>query len=195
VVTRSAVKGVFPLIGIPIVAFWNAMLAYQILKAVRTVALCRCCINGVTDALLGVHQELSRQLEAGVELKKAVALSRIKSFALASRHDSFDPTAMTAEMKTAILRTVAVAVVQSKRFHPNLELLMKHLMFRLHLDPSSIEGLDDETVFLEKCLPSLSRLDSYTVLSFMAFALTLDGELSISQKVRARASSHASTPC
>jgi hypothetical protein len=183
VVSRSAVKGVFPLIGLPIVAFWNAVLANQVMHAVRTVALGRLCITGVTDSLLGMHQELTRQLEAGVELQKAVELSRTKSFAMASPESSFDQGAMPDALKAAILRTVAASVISARLFHPNIELLMKHLMFRLRIDPESIPDLDSVEVFTKDCLPSLSRIDSYTVLSFLALALTLDGELTVTEKL------------
>jgi len=183
VVSRSAVKGVFPLIGLPIVAFWNAVLAHQVMHAVRTVALGRLCIAKSTDSLLGMHQELSRQVDAGVELQKAVELSRTKSFAMANPEASFDSLAMPDQLKAAILRAVAVAVVSAREFHPNLELLMKHLVFRLRIDPETITELDSVDLFLKSCLPSLSRIDSYTVLSFLALALTLDGELAVSEKI------------
>jgi hypothetical protein len=183
VVSRSAVKGVFPLIGLPIVAFWNAVLANQVMHAVRTVALGRLCIIPATDSLLGMHQELSRQVEAGVELQKAVELSRTKSFAMANPESSFDSLAMPDQLKAAILRAVAVAVVSAREFHPNLELLMKHMVFRLRIDPETITELDSVDLFLKSCMPSLSRIDSYTVLSVLALALTLDGELAVSEKI------------
>ena len=183
VVSRSAVKGVFPLIGLPIVAFWNAVLAKNITDAVRVVTLGRLCITTVADMLLGMHQELARQVEAGVELQKAVELSRTKSFALDSPETSFDNLAMSDRLKSAILRSVAVAVVSSREFHPNLELLMKHLIFRLRIDPESVPDLDDLVTYKKNCLPALSRNESYTVLSFLAFALILDGQLSTTQKI------------
>ncbi len=183
VVSRSAVKGVFPLIGLPIVAFWNAVLARQVMHAVRTVALGRMCITTVTDTLLGMHQELSRQVAAGVELQKAVELSRAKSFAVASPENSFDALAMPDSLKAAILRSVSVAVVSSREFHPNLELLMKHLIFRLRINPETIPELDNIDLYYKSCLPSLSRVDSYTVLTFLAFALLLDGDLTVTNKI------------
>jgi hypothetical protein len=183
VVSRSAVKGVFPLIGLPIVAFWNAVLARQITHAVRTVTLGRLCITNIADTLLGMHQELTRQVEAGVDLQKAVELSRTKSFALASPETAFDGLAMPDALKAAILRCIAVSVVSTRAFHPNLELLIKHLIFRLRIDPESIPDLDDLDAYSKRCLPSLSRIDSYTVLSFLAFALVLDGEMSVTQKI------------
>jgi len=183
VVSRSAVKGVFPLIGLPIVAFWNGVLAKEVMHAVRTVVLGRLCITNATDSLLGMHQELSRQVAAGVELQKAVELSRTKSFAMDNPESSFDPSAMSDQLKTAILRAVAAAVVSSREFHPNLELLIKHVVFRLRVNPESITEVDSVEVFLKSCLPSLSRIDSYTVLSFLAMALTLDGELAVSEKL------------
>lgn len=96
-------------------------------------------------------------------------------------------------MKVAILRAVAVAVVHSREFHPNLELLLKHLFFRLRLDPATVPDLDDEAFFLRSCLPSLPLLDAFTVLTFFAFALTLDGQLAASQTIyfkRAQAVCH-----
>ena len=183
VVSRSAVKGVFPLIGLPIVAFWNAVLANQVMQAVRTVTLGRMCITGVVDSLLGVHQELARQIDAGVDLQKAVELSRTKSFAMSNPESSFDPLAMPDALKAASLRAVAVAVVSARVFHPNVELLMKHLMFRLRVDPETIPDLGDIETFTKVCLPALSRLDSYTVLSFLALALLLDGEVTTSEKI------------
>ena len=183
VVSRSAVKGVFPLIGLPIVAFWNAVLARQVMHAVRTVALGRMCITTVTDTLLGMHQELSRQVAAGVELQKAVELSRAKSFAVASPENSFDALAMPDSLKAAILRSISVAVVSSREFHPNLELLMKHLIFRLRINPETIPELDNIDLYYKSCLPSLSRVDSYTVLTFLAFALLLDGDLTVTNKI------------
>jgi hypothetical protein len=183
VLSRSALKGVFPLVGLPIVAFWDALLAANVLQAVRTVALGRCCIVGVTDALLEVHQELVRQMDAGMELSKAVELSRISSHALGSRHDTFDPTAMSVELKEAIMRSVAMAVVRARSFHPNLELLIKHLMYRLRIDPTTIEKLDVEDRFKE-CLTQLTMLEKYMVLTVLTFALILDGEVTISQRVR-----------
>ena len=183
VVSRSAVKGVFPLIGLPIVAFWNAVLANQVMQAVRTVTLGRMCITGVVDSLLGVHQELARQIDAGVDLQKAVELSRTKSFAMSNPESSFDPLAMPDALKAASLRAVAVAVVSARVFHPNVELLMKHLMFRLRVDPETIPDLGDIDTFTKVSLPALSRLDSYTVLSFLALALLLDGEVTTSEKI------------
>jgi hypothetical protein len=184
VVSRSALKGVFPLIGLPIVAFWDALLAFNVLTAVRTVALGRCCVVGITDAILSIHEELERQVDAGVELSMAVDLARIRSHALGSRHDTFDPESMSHDLKVALLRAIAMSVVQARSFHPNLELLIKHVMYRLRIDPLTIEGLDDEKLF-KKCLPQLTLLERYTVLSMLNFALVLDGTVTISQRVRA----------
>lgn len=183
VLSRSALKGVFPLIGLPIVAFWDALLAFNVLTAVRTVALGRCCVVGVTDGILSIHEELERQMDAGMELSMAVELARIKSHALGSRHDTFDPESMSHDVKVAIMRAIAMAVVQARSFHPNLELLVKHVMYRLRLDPLTVEGLDEEERF-KKCLPKLSLLERYTVLTMLNFALVLDGTVTISQRVR-----------
>ena len=184
VLSRSALKGVFPLVGLPIVAFWDALLAFNVLTAVRTVALGRCCIVGVTDGILSIHQELERQLEAGMELSMAADLARIRSHALGSRHDTFDPDAMSHDLKVALMRAVAMTVCQARAFHPNLELLIKHLMYRLRLDPLTIEGLDQDKKFRE-CLPQLSVLERYTVITMLTFALVLDGQVTTSQRVRA----------
>ena len=155
------------------------------LHAVRVVALGRTCIIPIVDVLLGVHQEIAGHMALGADMQKAVNLTKTKSFVLSSSHNSFDQRRMPMEMKVAILRAVAIAVVQSKVFHPNLELLMKHIMFRLRIDPAHYEGLDDEPFFINQVLPSLSSLDQHTVLTFLAFAVCLDGNLSIAQKVSA----------
>lgn len=65
VVTRSAVKGALGLVSLPVVGFWNAVLAFSIMKNVRCVLLGRCAVPSVADALLGVHQELARQARRG----------------------------------------------------------------------------------------------------------------------------------
>ena len=183
VATRSALRGASALLSLPIGAYLDAAGAMNQLAAVRTVALGRSFIIPVVDALLGVHQELSRLMAGGADLQKAVSLVRTKSFALSSQHASFDQKEMPREMKVAILRTIAIAVVQSKVFHPNQELMMKHIMFRLRVDPADYNDLDDENIFLKQVLPNLRPLDQYTVLTFMAFAVCLDGSLSLAQKI------------
>jgi len=183
VVSRSAVKGVFPLLGLPIVAFWNAVLAKGVMSSVRTVGLGRMFIVGVTDAILGVHQELTRQVAAGVDLQMAVELSRTKSFAMSNPEASFDPQIMPEALKYIIFRSVATAVISTRAFHPNLELMLKHIIYRLRIDPLKIPDVDNMKLFTDKLLPSLSRLDSYTVLTIMSFALVLDGSMAVTEKL------------
>jgi hypothetical protein len=154
------------------------------LHCMRVVALGRTCIVPIVDVLLGVHQEIADHMALGADMQKAVNLVKTKSFVLSARHSSFDQQRMPMHMKVAILRAVAIAIVQSKVFHPNLELLMKHLMFRLRIDPSNYSDLDDEAKFIAHVLPKLNSLEQHTILTFLAFAVCLDGQLSIAQKAR-----------
>jgi len=187
VATRSALRGSASGFGdwltISIGGYMDASASAVQLHAIRVVALGRTCIVPIVDVLLGVHQEIADHMALGTDIQKAVSLVKTKSFVLSSTHNSFDQQRMPMEMKTAILRAVAVAVVQSKVFHPNLELLMKHLMYRLRIDPAKYNDLDDESKFINQILPKLNSLDQYTVLTFLAFSVCLDGNLSIAQKV------------
>jgi hypothetical protein len=187
VATRSALRGSASSFGdwltVGIGAYLDAQSTSLQMHGIRVVSVGRTCIVPIVDTLLGVHQEIADLMAQGADMQKAVNLVKTKSFVLSSSHNSFDQQQMSMELKVSILRAVAIAVVQSKVFHPNLELLMKHIMYRLRIDPAHYVDLDNEPLFIEQILPQLNPLDQHTVLTFLAFAVVLDGNLSIAQKI------------
>lgn len=143
VVSRSAIRGASSLLSLPVVAFWNSVLARTVMANVRTVALARSSLTLMIDSVLALHVELHRQMAAGVELQQAVDLARTRSHALDSPHVAFHPNDMSQELKEMIIRATAVAVVINREFHPNLEQIIKHLKTRFRIEPDSIENVDD----------------------------------------------------
>lgn len=145
VVSRSAIRGASNLVSIPIVAFWNSVLAVTVNSNVRTVALCRSNITVMLDTILALHVELQRQMSAGIELQQAVDLARTRSHAMDNPHVAFHPSDVTHGLKEMIIRACAVAVVINREFHPNLEQAIKHLKTRFRIEPETIDKVDDFT--------------------------------------------------
>lgn len=183
VVSRSAIRGASDLIALPIVAFWNGILAVTVTKNIRTVTLARSNLTLCVDCILALHQELERQMAAGVELQNAVDLARTRSHALDSPGESFTASDIKPELKEAVWRTMATGAVIARTFHPNLELMIKHLKYRFRTDPDEVPDVDDMELYKIQCLPKLNTLDTYTVLTFLLLTFIVDGELTGTQKV------------
>lgn len=143
VLSRSAIRGASTLVSVPVVAFWNGVLARTVMTSVRTVALARSNLTSTVDCILALHVELQRQIAAGVELQQAVDLARTRSHALASPHVAFHPLDVSLQLKEMIVRATALAVVINREFHPNLEQIIKHLKTRMRIEIEGIPDLDD----------------------------------------------------
>ena len=150
VVSRSAVRGAsssnsaaMSLISLPIVAFWNAILAVGVMKNVRTVTLGRANLTLCVDTVMSLYLELTRQMNAGVPLQMAVDLARTRSNAVEQPELAFHNEEMPREMAEAIIRTFAISVIFAREFHPNLETMIKHVCYRLRMEPENITDVDD----------------------------------------------------
>ena len=183
VASRSAVRGASDLIALPIVAFWNGTLAATVSADLRCVTLGRHNITVCVDTILALNVELRAQVEAGVDLQNAVDLARARSHAIESPAETFTAADIKRDLRNAVWRTVAVAVVLGREFHPNMELIIKHLLVRLRSQPSDVIEVDDVSTYQMSCLPKLNTLDTYTVLSLLMLCFVVVGALSISQKV------------
>jgi hypothetical protein len=91
--------------------------------------------------------------------------------------------------RTACIQAVAVAITLRQELHPNLELILRELMFYLKVNPETIEDISVPDVFLSKVpkrpysIGNLDTTSKFLVLRIFALCLLADADLSINESI------------
>jgi len=196
---RGALKGTLSAAAVPILALMNMVLAMGVTFNTSIVTFGRLVVTDLADAILDAHAKSHQLVMRAHSLKHHVDRTYWGGARL--ERDILDQpmpapsgayyyrgpgsgNSLSTEARRAVMRAISVVVGEQAFWHPNVEALLVHIMFRLNITPEDkFDQVESMDILFREELPQLPPLEALCVIRLYALATFVDGSANIAEKL------------